>query len=178
MPDNDQTTGQQPNENPNLARLREKADRADALEVELAASKRETAIVRSGIDAESPLGKLFLRGFDGDPTDVEALTAAAREVGVPFRGEQATTSTTSTGDQPTGEQQAPESTGTEERQTLAGGAPPDTGVDPDPRQVARDNFEKRVATGRPVDESSAYMLNELANAANRGDSRVLIRDNV
>jgi len=79
-----------PDEARNLAYLRalaKKGENADleAKEADVAALRQEVAIARSGIDADSPLGRIFLRGYDGDLTDVEGVKAAAAELGIPLR---------------------------------------------------------------------------------------------
>jgi hypothetical protein len=45
------------------------------------AAKRELALLKAGIDTESPLGKLFAKAYDGE-LDVETVKAAAIEAGV------------------------------------------------------------------------------------------------
>lgn len=77
--DNGQQTQQQ--ESHNLQRLRERDKIASRLEKENAALKREIAFNASGIDLNSPIGKLFAKAYDGAPS-VDAVKAAAIESGV------------------------------------------------------------------------------------------------
>jgi hypothetical protein len=46
---------------------------------ELAASKREIAFVRAGVDDSTPLGKMFVKGYEGEAT-VESIRTAAEEI--------------------------------------------------------------------------------------------------
>jgi hypothetical protein len=73
---------------PNLAKLRElakKGENVEQMEAELVAVRQDLAVARSGIDSDSPLGKLFLRGYEGDLADVESVKAAATALGVPMK---------------------------------------------------------------------------------------------
>ena len=188
MPDDpNDTQGGQPGggDNANLKLLRDKANKADTLEAELAAARRETAILRAGIDADSPLGKMFLKAYEGDVDDTEALVNAAKEVGVPFRNAQAPEGgNANSGDGATGNGDGgaggdggtTEPTGTAERQTVAGGAPPDTGQEPHPVQVALDQFQKDMAAGMTQEAAAGKVLNHLANAAAAGDKRVIVQE--
>lgn len=62
-------------------RLEAQARRAKELEAQLEATNRLNAVLQAGIDVTSPLGKLFVKGYDG-PAEVEAIKAAAAEAGV------------------------------------------------------------------------------------------------
>lgn len=155
------------NENPNIKLLREKANKADEAEAALAASRRENAMLRSGIDLESPLGDFFVKSYTGDPADVDALKAEATRLGVPFKGAPV--------EAPSGETEEPaEPTGTEQRSALSDGAPADTGEDTDPRQTAKEHFDRRMSEGAPQEDAAGEALNILANAAQRGDPRVIV----
>jgi hypothetical protein len=48
---------------------------------EAADAKRELALMKAGIDMDSPTGKLFVKAYDGEIT-VEAIKAAATEYGL------------------------------------------------------------------------------------------------
>lgn len=169
----DETGTQQTNEDPNLKHLREKAAKADEAEAALADARRENAILRAGIDTESKLGQMFVKAYDGDFADVEALKAAAKEIGVPIRGETVEETSTTTADAAT---ETAEPTGTTERQQLAAGAVADTGESPDPRKLATDQFNADMAAGLEQDEAAGRAFNLLVNAANGGDPRVLVRE--
>ena len=155
------------NENPHIKLLREKAAGADEATSAVAAAQRENTMLRSGIDLESPLGELFARSFDGDPTDVDALKAEAAKYGVPLRGAPVTEAQVV--------EERIEPTGTAQRMALSDGAPADTGEDKDPRQLAKEQFDRRMAEGATRDHAAADHLNMLANAAMRGDKRVIVK---
>ncbi len=54
---------------------------ADEAKLEAQNAKRELALMKVGIDLESPTGKLFAKAYDGEIT-VEAIRAAAGEYGL------------------------------------------------------------------------------------------------
>jgi hypothetical protein len=54
---------------------------ADEAKVEAQSAKRELALMKAGIDLESPTGKLFVKAYDGE-ISVEAIKAAAGEYGL------------------------------------------------------------------------------------------------
>jgi hypothetical protein len=157
-------------DNPNIRQLREKAKAADEALAALAQAKRENVILRSGIDVDSKLGQMFLKAYDGDLDDIEALKAAAKEIGVPFRGEQPAQEA-GTGN---GSEDPPEPTGTPERQALASEAPADTGESPNPVEIARERFKASLGEGATEEAAQADFINTLARAAIEGDRRVIV----
>ena len=54
---------------------------ADEAKLEAQNAKRELALMKAGIDLDSPTGKLFVKAYDGEIT-VEAIKAAAGEYGL------------------------------------------------------------------------------------------------
>lgn len=166
----------------NLAHLRERAERASALETEVEQLRREAAVSKSGIDAEHPLGKFFMEHYDGDISDTEALVTKAKEMGVPLKGAPAFDGTEQG---QAGQQQVPEQnrerrilepTGTEQRRALAGEDPNLGEVNEDPRKVALQQAEDAVKDGATFEQAGAHLVSQLAAAAGRGDSRVLITE--
>lgn len=148
--------------------LREKAGKADEATAALAQLARENAMLKSGINLETPLGQFFVESYTGDPSDVEGLKAKAAELGVPIEGE-APAATEAQVVEP-----VYEPTGTTQRMALSDGAPPDTGEDKHPKQLAREQFDRSVAQGHSRDDAAADALNVIAQAAMRGDRRVII----
>ncbi len=61
--------------------LERKAKEADSAKAEANAAKRELALLKAGIDLDSPTGKLFAKAYDGEAT-VEAIKASATEFGL------------------------------------------------------------------------------------------------
>ncbi len=54
---------------------------ADEAKLDAQNAKRELALMKAGIDLESPTGKLFVKAYDGE-ISVEAIKAAAGEYGL------------------------------------------------------------------------------------------------
>ncbi len=54
---------------------------AEKLRTEAENAKKENAFLKAGIDLDSPLGKMFAKGYDGELT-VDALKTAASAVGL------------------------------------------------------------------------------------------------
>lgn len=54
---------------------------AEQLRLEAETAKKENAFLKAGIDLDSPLGKMFAKGYDGELT-VDALKSAASAVGL------------------------------------------------------------------------------------------------
>lgn len=170
---------QEQGENPNLKHLREKAERADALEAELAQLRREAAVTKSGIDSEHPLGKFFVEHYDGDISDTEALVAKAKEMGVPLKGAPSFDGTEQPQQSEGRQEQAQrplEATGTEQRRALAGEDPNLGEVNEDPRKVARQQAEDAIKAGATFEQAGAHLVSQLAAAAGRGDRRVIITE--
>lgn len=61
--------------------LERKAKEAETAKAEAQAAKRELALLKAGIDLESPTGKLFAKAYDGEAS-VDAIKAAATEYGL------------------------------------------------------------------------------------------------
>jgi hypothetical protein len=65
---------------PNIRReLREGRKTRAKLEAEAAQYKREAAFSRAGVDLDSPLGKMFAKGYEGDAS-IEAIKSAAEDI--------------------------------------------------------------------------------------------------
>jgi hypothetical protein len=66
--------------NPNIRReLREGRKERQRLEDELNRTKREAAFARAGIDDTTPLGRMFVKSYEGD-VSLEAIKTAAEEI--------------------------------------------------------------------------------------------------
>jgi len=154
-------------ENPNLRQLREKAGKADeaiqeaeTARQEAAMAKRELALALSGVDFDSPQGKLLAKAYDGEMT-AEAIQEAAKEYGVPIKGQEPS------------EPVLPD-TGTEIRRTLSGEEPPNVGeVVRDPYEVALENANKSLQAGATEDTAMGDFIATLSAAAHNGDQRVI-----
>ena len=149
-----------------LRRAAEAGQRAKAENLEL---RRENALLRAGVDLDSPLGALFAKGYDGDPSD-DAIREAWAEVhgAVPPTPEVPMT--------PDPHITADERASTAQRQALANGSPADLPPGPaDPRDEADRIREAVVASGGRAEDGVAAALDHILGAATRGDHRVLIK---
>ena len=72
--DLDTDVADQPDSNPNIRILREKADKVDAAEARAAQAERELAFARAGIPLNDPRSSYFLKGYAGENTP-EAIQA-------------------------------------------------------------------------------------------------------
>ena len=61
--------------------LEKRAKGADTAKAEAEAARRELAMLKAGIDLDTPQGKLFAKAYDGEPT-LDAVKSAAEEYGV------------------------------------------------------------------------------------------------
>lgn len=118
----------EPQDNPNIKRLRERAKQAEEAERRAEAAEQKLLFAEAGLDLSDPRLKYFQAGYDGEKT-VDAIRAAAEKDGFLKTAEQ-------TPAVPTEEQQALErmSQATEGASTPA---PPDE--DQDLRDLARDH---------------------------------------
>lgn len=65
---------------PNIRKeLRESRKERASHEAEMASARRDLAFARAGVDDSTALGRMFVRGYDGEPT-VEAIKTAAEEI--------------------------------------------------------------------------------------------------
>lgn len=151
----------------NLAELRAAADRGRKAE-------RENAFLRAGVDLESPVGKMFAKGFDGDIADIDGLKASAKEVGAIKEAPAAPPANA-----PTAEELAATALDQQQQRTrdaLSGGAP--SGDEPpataDPYDDALGNFHAEMAKGVPRDRAGLGAIDRLLDAAGKGDKRVFL----
>ena len=171
MPEADeQDTGQEAHDNPNIRQLREKAERASELERQVAAQARELAFVKAGIDTESKLGSLLFKSYEGDVSDIEALKKEATEIGA-IRVEEPTGSESGASDE------APEPTGSDQRRDLASGAPADEQPQVDPYQEAQAKYDTAMGNGATWEVAAGEFFHSLGEAARRGDQRVILPQN-
>ena len=61
--------------------LEKRAKGADTAKAEAEAARRELAMLKAGIDLDTPQGKLFAKAYDGEST-LDAVKKAAEEYGV------------------------------------------------------------------------------------------------
>lgn len=176
MPEDDSSGQPEGGESPVIRELREKAARADELAKQNAQMQRELAITKSGIDVDHPLGQFFMRNYDGDPADVDGLKEQAKALGVPFKGDAqaAPEGQPQPEGAPLGTPEPAEPTGTAERMALARGAAPDEPSNPTPRQQGLKLSQDALAQGASWEEAAGGFIAHIAQAAHRGDPRVIV----
>lgn len=166
--DDDDQIVDEPSERDNLRDLRRAAKDGNAAKAELAAAKRELALVKAGVDVDTALGAIFAKGYDGDadPAAIKAAWAALTPV-------------TQTTDTPPADDiiDPAEAASTAERQALANGAPADVVPQPDVRAVMNSNVEAMRARGAREGDILGSSFETLVAAAAAGDRSVII-DNV
>jgi hypothetical protein len=156
-----------------LRALEKKGKGREDLEEKLAASERENLMRRAGIDVDSDKGQYFLNGYDGAAT-VEAVQEKARAVGVL----EAPAPEPDPEPEPEPEPDTPLEEGEadvgDERRALAEQAPPDQAPKTNPYEEADSIREKVIKDGGHEHHALGAVFNSLANAAHRGDKRVVI----
>lgn len=162
-PDND------PNDRTPKA-LREAAKAGKQAKAEAARLARENVMLKAGVDTDSPLGKIFAAGYDGELTK-DAVKAAYAGLGVaPVAAEPA---------DPAPENPDPvladgEAGSTAERQALANGAPADQLSDKDPRTKSIEDAHAVIAKGGTSEAAIAASFATRVAAAAAGDKRVIL----
>lgn len=148
--------------------LRRAAAEGKKAKADLASARRELAMVKAGVDTDSPLGAMFVKAYDGE-ADVETIktqwaaiapAAATAEVTIP------------TPDEPN--LADGEAASTAERQALAANSPADAPVDVDPNVTALDVHRGVIAKGGTNDDALSSMFETIVGAAHSGDPRVLV----
>lgn len=143
------------------SRLQDTANKARAERDE---AKRELAFIKAGIDTDSKLGALIMRGYDGELT-VDAIKAYASELGAVQAPEEGTQVETP-------EISAEEQAATDERSTLAAGAA--TGPLEEPPKTPDAAHAEAMAAGYSNDDAMVMAIRALAeNKANWHEQRAL-----
>jgi hypothetical protein len=151
-----------------IRNMRKRIKELEKNDTDAVSLKRENAMLRAGIDIDSKLGKMFLRTYEGDLSDIDAIKTEATEIGLIKAAEAppAETDTTETKD---------EVTDTAERRTLANGGLPD---DKQPANVTTDALAKAEAAidkGMTFDKAAGGFIAAKAAAAMAGDTSVLVQ---
>lgn len=152
--------------------LRRAARDGKAARAEATRLARENAMLKAGIDTDTPLGALFSDGYKGDLTK-DAVKAAWSALGAPAP---ASSSADAVDDEPAGDDvtfEPGEEQSTRERQALANGANTDAPAKPNPHENALLVAEKVTAGGGSRDDSMAGAFESLVNAGAQGDKRVI-----
>lgn len=146
--------GEKPNKGneENLRKLREKAEAGDA-------AMRENAMLKAGINTDSPLGKFFSDSYKGELTK-EAVTAAATEIGLLEK------------ETPDPEVSEQEKESTKERQKLtSGAADPSEMPKKHPREEGIEQARRVLDEGGTYEQGGAAYLSTLMQRHQEGDPR-------
>jgi hypothetical protein len=140
----------------NIKKLREQAEAGNA-------AIRENAMLKAGINTETPLGKFFAESYKGDLTK-EAVIAAATEIGVLEK--------TTTNPQVSEEERK----STQERQNLTtGAADPSQMPTKHPREQGLENAKMLLDKGGTYEQAGAAFLTTLVKAIDEGDERAIYK---
>lgn len=159
--------------------LRAAAARGEKHRQEAEQLKREMAFLKAGVDTDSKAGKLLLKAYDGDLTDIAALKSEAESIG-------ALTAPATTPPDPTPTTPAvpdnpitpAEAQALAQRGQVASGAQPSDSVTQgkDPKAMARAEFDRMVIEGRSKEDAAAVAFRAYSNAFVEGDPRTQWRD--
>lgn len=173
MPEENENENQEdPNESKDLRVVREAWKReqkarkaAETTAAETPNLARENAMLRAGVDLDTPLGQLFADGYKGE-LDKDAIKAAFGNLGVsPTSGE--TNEPDPNADQPSAEELARQ----QREQALSnGGTPPGGEPDEDPYIAAMAAYHD--AGGNQTNAARVAGLQKIFDAAAAGDARV------
>lgn len=146
-------------------------------EATLASTRRENAMLRAGVDLDSPLGAMFVRGYDGDDTP-DAIRAAFAEISPatpPPAAEAPVASAPPVQVQTTTVQAtAEEAAAIMASQSLSHGAPPAPAPDPHPTHAAVGGYYTDLKAGVNSRDAEARAIDTVFGAAAQGDSRVIL----
>lgn len=139
----------------NLKALREKAAQADSIPT----IQKELAMVKAGIDTETPMGKFFFEGYKGELTK-EAVVSAAQELGLLEKPAVEPGTTTE------------EQSSTKERQKLVTGAA-EAGLQSGkhPIEEAKEASKRILDEGGTFEQAGAGYLSTLMQRHAEGDKR-------
>jgi len=139
------------------------------------AMQRELSFIKAGVDVESRAGQLLLRAYDGDLT-TEAIRAYAAEIPGAMREEprspEGADGSQSRRDGPTEEELALSRQRSELANGASGDIPPEVDVKETAKRVALESMQK----GATEEEAVGHFVATMADAAMRGDRRVLVQD--
>lgn len=166
-------------ENANLAQLRAKADRVDALEAQLALHAKQDAFRTAGLDITAGAGKLVYDTFQpGDqPVTAEAVLAYASQYGVAPGPAQAPAPTAPAAGNAPAPQLSPQEQAHFQMVNAGTGTEPNM-TDAPVGDQAYAAFDAQVKDGVPRDRAAMAGLDALFGAASKGNSDAIYDQNV
>lgn len=164
MAEENDTESVDKNDNDNLKDLRRAAEEGRKATREAELARKELLFVKAGVDTDSKLGQLLFKSYDGELT-VDAIKAEASELG-------AVASPAAPKAPVVGDDERQQG---RERQDLASESGSPAALTEDhPNVVARKAFNDAMEAGTARDAAGAAAIKVIMEAANRGDSRVII----
>lgn len=136
------------------------------------------AFLKAGVDTDSKAGKLLLKAYDGDLTDIAALKSEAESIGAIKTAEPAPPPTPTTPPVPENPITPAEAQALAQRGQVASGAQPSDSVTQgkDPRAMARAEYDRMVTEGRSKEDAAAVAFRAYSIAFTEGDPRTQWRD--
>jgi hypothetical protein len=167
----------------NIAALREQAQASEANRIAAESVARENAMLKAGIDVESPLGGMFLSAYKGDLT-TEAIRAQAAQVGAWKDPATAPPPPADPSQTPPPQQQPGTQTYDPVEAAMrqlaangvASGAPGGSETPPPPPDAMKDAYEEftgLVTRGRTREDAAIAVMGRKLQAAAAGDASVL-----
>jgi len=141
------------NDTPVIRQLREKLEEQGKQLKADAGARRELAFIKAGVDTSSKQGQYFLKAYEGDLSDIEALKTEAGELGLLGAGAPTVA--------PETQPPASEPTGSVVRTEVAGpGAEAPGGEDNVPvEQRAKEAFDAAMNQGATFEDAAATWFN-------------------
>lgn len=140
-------------------------------EAQLAEQKRENAMLRAGIDLDSPLGAMFAKAYDGDLT-TDAVKAAFVQL-APAAPAAPAPDPAATPEQTPPAPAPDDSALFDEAGRLIGSGTPPTGDNgPHPGRAGVDDYWSALRDGKTEEEAEALGLDRILAAGMAGDPRV------
>lgn len=143
-----------------LRQLREAAKRAS----KLSAVERELVMLKAGVDVESPLGKMFVKAYEGELTPEKVREAWSQVAPLPPSEPPAPPAPPLT----EAEKELAEATA---KLTSEQTVEPTT---PDPKVSSLEAARKALAEGASLEDAGAVLIASRAKAALEGDKRVIL----
>ena len=161
MSTEDELLEDQEDDTPTIKLLRAQLKESRGASKANAAAQRELAFLKAGVDTDTKAGKLLLKAYDGDLSDVEALKAEAAELGA-LRGPPPTGTELPQTPDP-GQGSVNLETGSGARQELAGGMSVDPNAKKPVDQEAREAYAAAMKAQKSEEDAGADWLNVKVN---------------
>jgi len=165
--DDDDTTSTQKD----IPGLRKAAKDGKAALAENELLKRQLAFSKAGIDTDTPLGKMFARSYDGPTDDVEAVKAAALEIGIGSAPKKSQAEIEADQTKAAEEQRLADA-----QSNLSGGpnGKPAGEEGPSPADAALLHFQKQLTDGVDPNSARRDAVAMLISAGLNGDKRAFV----